>query len=162
VPYYAAALAKKDAGWTGHEVELGDVEDLDGVTDLLRELASGDDPVLLFVEENDEWFGVVRVDGDADPRVFLSDERVAEHSDIGSLLSADAVAVEDPVEDNDDESMSPEAEPAGDTEVLSDLGTSADRLLELCAEEGMLPSDVISTLCENAGCLEEYERIREG
>ena len=73
--------------WVGTEVDLADVEDLDGVVDVLRQ-AVGDDTevaVLLF-EENDEWFGIVRIDEDADPRVFVSDGRVVETSAIGAIL----------------------------------------------------------------------------
>jgi hypothetical protein len=33
-------------------------------------------------------------------------------------------------------------------------------LLALCAEEGQLPSDVISTLCEAAGCLDVLDKLR--
>ncbi|MCW2698153.1 MAG: putative tRNA adenosine deaminase-associated protein, partial [Modestobacter sp.] len=46
--------------------------------------------------------------------------------------------------------------------VFADLGTPADVLLELCAEEGLLPADVLTTLCERAGCDEVLEQLREG
>jgi putative tRNA adenosine deaminase-associated protein len=48
----------------------------------------------------------------------------------------------------------------GDTDLLSDLGTPGDVLLELCAEEGLLPGDVMSALCERAGCLDVLDEIR--
>ena len=34
-------------------------------------------------------------------------------------------------------------DPIGDADVLADLGTPADRLLKLCAEEGQLPADIL-------------------
>src|SRR5256885_9581233 len=42
VSYFAAALARRGGDWVGTEVELADVEDLDGVVDVLRQ-AVGDE-----------------------------------------------------------------------------------------------------------------------
>ena len=165
--YFAAALARSDGAWVGSEFDLDDVEDLDQVVDMLRELAGDDSegPALLFVEEDDEWFGVVRVDGDNDPRVFVSDSRVVEQSRVAGILYEEAAAqpvveAEESEDDDDEESMRPAAEPAGDAELVADLGTSSARLLELCAEEGQLPADIITAMCERAGCLDELDQLR--
>jgi putative tRNA adenosine deaminase-associated protein len=167
VAYFAAALARSDGAWVGSEFDLDDVEDLDQVVDMLRELAGDDSegPALLFVEEDDEWFGVVRVDGDNDPRVFVSDSRVVEQSRVAGILYEEAAAqpvveAEESEDDDDEESMRPAAEPAGDAELVADLGTSSARLLELCAEEGQLPADIITAICERAGCLDELDQLR--
>lgn len=161
--YFATALVRRDARWTGREIDLDDLDDLDAVLDLLRDLA-GDDTAtaLLLVEEDDEWLGIVRVDGDGDPRVFVSDARVLDHSEVATLLFEDAPrsGVEEP-EDDEESVPRPETEPAGDIDLLTDLGTSGGELLALCAEEGMLPADVISAVCEKAGCLEVVEELRE-
>jgi putative tRNA adenosine deaminase-associated protein len=169
VTYAAAALARVDATWYGDELELDDVEDLDGVVELLREVV-GDDAktALLFVEEDDEWFAVLRVDADGEPRVFVSDARVIASSDTAALFAEAAVEVtvdedDDAADDEDSESddgTRADGDPTGDPTLLADLGTPAARLLELCAEEGQLPSDVISTLCEAAGCLDVLEKLR--
>ena len=161
--YFAAAVARTADGWTGQEVDLREVEDLEALADVLRELTgSGPGPALLLLEENDEYLAVVRVDGGAtaldEPRVFLSDRRAVQLSDVAALLWEDAPA---PVAD-DDEGPRPVAEPVGDAGLLSDLGTSADELLELCAEEGLLPADVLTEVCERAGCAEALEQVREG
>jgi putative tRNA adenosine deaminase-associated protein len=66
----------------------------------------------------------------------------------------------DDEEDDDDTVARIDADPAGDSALLSDLGTSGPKLLALCAEEGQLPADVISTLCEAAGCLDVLEKLR--
>ena len=161
--YFATALARDDGSWTARDVDLDDVADLDTAVDLLRDIA-GDGPALLCVEENDEWFGVVRVDGDTEPRVFVSDARVIEQSKLAALLFADAPAKSGAElnEDEDEPSVRPAGEPAGDAHLLEDLGTPASTLLELCAEEGMLPADVIAAVCEKAGCLDALEQLREG
>ncbi len=171
--YAAAALARVDGAWFGDELDLADVEDLDGVVELLREVV-GDDATtaLLFVEEDDEWFAVLRVDSDNEPRVFVSDARVIASSDTAALFAEAAVEVS--VDDDDDADEDDEADeeedadegtradgdPTGDATLLADLGTPAHRLLELCAEEGQLPADVITALCEAAGCLDVLEKLR--
>jgi putative tRNA adenosine deaminase-associated protein len=167
----ASALARIDAAWFGDDVALDEVEDLDGVVELVREVIGDDaDTGLLFVEEDDEWFAIIRIDADGDPRVFMSDARVVTSSDIAALFAEAAieVSVEDDAataaEDDEDEDADDngriDGDPAGELGLLNDLGTSASRLVALCAEEGQLPSDVISTLCESAGCLDVLEKLR--
>src|SRR5919112_216261 len=95
-------------------------------------------PALLLLEQDDEWLGVVRVDGDDDPRVFLSDRRAVEVSEVAAMIWDADPAV--PVEgDEEDEGTRPVAEPVGDAGLLADLGTPAETLLALCADVGMLP-----------------------
>lgn len=173
--YFAAALARRGSGWTGEEIDLDDVEDLDGVVDSVRQ-AVGDDAetALMLFEENDEWFGVVRIDDDGDPRVFVSDGRVLETSQVGGILGEAATVEDDDAADvggdDDEESGDDEEEdegsraagdPIGDPDLLADLGVPGNRLLALCAEEGQLPADILSALCESAGCLDALEALRE-
>jgi putative tRNA adenosine deaminase-associated protein len=170
VSYFAAVLARHSTEWSADEIDLKAVEDLDGVLDEMRSVAEDAETLLLFVEEDDEWFAVVRVDEDGDPRVFLSDGRAMESSQLGALFGeAAAVAAlddddedgdEDDGDDDDDEATQVAGDPVGDADVLSDLGTPAARLLALCAEEGQLPADVMSVLCETAGCLEALDALR--
>ena len=49
--YFAVALARAAEGWTGEEIDLDEVEDLEGLTELLRDL-TGDaaGPALLLLE----------------------------------------------------------------------------------------------------------------
>ena len=166
MPYFAAALARTPGGWSGNELDLSEVADLEQLADLLRDLTGdGDGPALLLLEEDDEHLAVVRVDGGVggldEPRVFLSDRRAVQASDVARMLWEDSedASSED---DEEDEGTRPIAEPVGDTALLADLGTSADDLLALCAEEGLLPADVLTAVCERAGCDEVLESLREG
>jgi putative tRNA adenosine deaminase-associated protein len=168
VGYFAAAMARRSSGWDGAELDLDDVIDVDDLADLARDAVGGEgaEPLLIFLEENDEWLGIARVDGGGDARLFLSDGRTVGTSDLARALFVDAgPAPEDEQPSNDadeDERLALAAgDPVGDPDVLADLGTSAQNLLALCVEEGMLPGDVIAALCENAGCLDEFERLRE-
>ena len=164
--YFAAALARTSGGWTGSELDLDEVEDLEALAEQLRDL-SGDEPgpALLLFEENDEYVAIVRVDGGTgsldEPRVFLSDRRAVQGSDVAAMLWEDA-DLSEVAEDDEDEGTRPVAEPVGDTAVLADLGTPPDELLRLCATEGLLPADVLTALCEKAGCADVLEELRDG
>ena len=164
--YFAAALARTDEGWTGVELDLTQVDDLESLADLLRDLTGeGPGPALLMLEEDDEHIAIVRVDGGAgslsEPRVFLSDRRALHGSDVAAMLWEDREISEDDEQD-EDEGTRPIAEPVGDTEVLVDFGTPPESLLEVCAEEGLLPADVLTVLCERIGCADVLEQLREG
>ncbi|HVV77440.1 MAG TPA: tRNA adenosine deaminase-associated protein [Mycobacteriales bacterium] len=169
----ASALARVDSAWFGDDVSLDELEDLDSVVEMVREVIGDDaDTGILFVEEDDEWFAILRIDADGDPRVFVSDARVVGSSEIAALLAEGAIEVpaaddvdeddeaEDGDEEGDDDAVLADGDPAGDSGLMSDLGTSSSRLLALCAEEGALPADVIASLCEAAGCLDVLEKLR--
>jgi putative tRNA adenosine deaminase-associated protein len=166
VTYFAAALARTADGWTGRELDLRDVEDLESLAEELRDLVEEQNagPALLLLEEDDEYVGVVRVDaGDLDePRVFLSDRRAVQASDVAAMLWEEAEDETDLDDDDEDEGTRPVAEPVGDPALLADLGTSSVVLLELCAEEGLLPADVLTGIAERAGFLEVLDSLRDG
>jgi putative tRNA adenosine deaminase-associated protein len=158
VGYFAAAVILSSGAWSARDLDLDEVEDLEELVDTMRDL-DGDGPALLLLEADDEWLGVVRVDGDADPRVFLSDRRAVEVSEVAALLWE--VEPQPPVEEDEEEGPRPVAEPVGDPGLLADLGTPADDLLALCAHEGFLPGDVLSAVGERAGFLEVLDDLRE-
>jgi putative tRNA adenosine deaminase-associated protein len=162
VPYFAAALAQSPQGWTGREIDLENVEDLDSLVELLRDFADGT-TVLFFLEEDDEYVAIVRVDGDGDPRTFISDDRAIATSPHAALLMEDVAPPEDvEVDEDDDEGTRPDAEVAGDVDIVASYGVSGDTLVELCATEGMLPADIVTAICEKAGCADVLDEIREG
>jgi putative tRNA adenosine deaminase-associated protein len=156
VPYFAAIFAHTDNGWIGAEAELTDALGMDDIIDLLREAAveATGDTVLLLVEEDDEWFGVVRLDGDDDPRAFLSDERAGRTSGIAALL-AQFVDSATPADAED----SPDGDLLGDPELLQDLGLDAARLADL--SESSLPGDALLVVAEHAGFADEFDRLRD-
>ena len=84
--YFTAVLAREGKGWSVHDVEVDSASDLDELTSELRGLVDDDEPVLLLVEREDAWWAVVRVDGDEDPRVFVSDVGGAAHSPYAGFL----------------------------------------------------------------------------
>lgn len=165
--YFAALLARGDGEWIATELDLDTFDDIEGIAEFMRDQAAADEPVLLFVEADDEWFAVVRVDGTEDARVFLSDMRAVETSDIATLLFADEVSdgleeeeLETDESGDEEQSSRPTPEPGGAADLLADLGTSAGELLKLCESEGLLPGDVVTVLAERAGAGDALEQLR--
>lgn len=174
--HLAAMIARKDNRWKGtdtDDIDLDNIDDIEQIVDIMRDATVDDSPVLLFVEEDDEWFAMVRVDGADEPRVFISDARVVAVSDVAMALFGDlasnevadvseAIAEDEDVRVEDDESPSvrPVPEPSGAADLLADYGISSQDLLDMCAEEGALPADVITAICERLGCADEIEVYR--
>ncbi|MET8291020.1 hypothetical protein ACGFWD_02480 [Streptomyces sp. NPDC048448] len=178
--YFAALLARTEDGWEASDTELDDVETLSDLTDLARE-ASEEDTVLVLIEQEDAWFGVVRVDGEEDPRIYVSDAAAAARSSYGEILLTDELLGRDPGDDDadldsldldgtedgepddahdsddEDETVTDEAvshSPVGDREILADLGVSEKELLAL--DEG----DALSTIADALGAAEVLETVR--
>jgi putative tRNA adenosine deaminase-associated protein len=154
VPYYTAVIARVADEWELVPADLEDLEDLDDIADAVRDsVPTG--PGLAVLEREDEWFAVVRVDGDAEPRVFVSDLAAARegvHAGIfqdvrdadGGRAAVATVTDEDEVDDDPDDEAdsgsvteSPSARSlvsapwGGDPAILDDLGVSGDVLTEL-------------------------------
>ncbi|MFH8976400.1 hypothetical protein [Streptomyces sp. NPDC017890] len=100
--YFAALLARTEDGWEASDTELDDVETLSDLADLAREAAPDDDTVLVLIEQEDAWFGVVRVDGEEDPRIYVSDAAAAARSSYGEILLTDELLGREPGDDGDD------------------------------------------------------------
>lgn len=167
--HFAAAAVRGKSGWTATEVDLDGLADIDEVADRLRDV-DPDAPVsLMFVEADDSYLVVLRLDEGEDLRVFGSDSVFAEESRLGALLLSDvespALEPDEDVGGDDDEqdkpAADPSADPIGDADLLSDLGVSAHKLLQLCATDGMLPSDITAELCQMIGCGDEVEELRD-
>ena len=174
VAYFAALLARSDEGWDASDVDLDDVADIDGLADVLRSSAYDDQPVLLFLEQEDMWFAVVRVDGDDDARVFVSDAAAVARSAYGDVLlnrlteDLDELAgvslshdyEGDVDEDEDGQRSRLDSGPLGDADLMADLGVPASMLYELCAGDGMLPTDALAEIADQAGFADALESMR--
>jgi putative tRNA adenosine deaminase-associated protein len=153
VSYFAAVLARTPTGWTAKELDLDEVETIDDIAELVRDASDAARTAMMFIEQDDEYVGILRVDGEQDdPRVFLSDGSAAEEYDLAGLLADGLVDAEQDIDDD----------PVGDAGLVADLGTPAGELLALVCHEGTLPSDVITAVCEKAGCLDVLEGLRGG
>ncbi|MEU5887660.1 hypothetical protein ABZ835_12610 [Streptomyces sp. NPDC047461] len=176
--YFAALLARTEDGWEASDTELLDnVETLSDLADLAREAAAEDDTVLVLIEQEDAWFGVVRIDGEDDPRIYVSDAAAAARSSYGEILLTDELLGREPEddepdldaldldgtedgedEDGDDAESVGSAEvvphgPVGDPGVLDDLGVSEKELKTLS-------TDALTEIAESLGASEVLETVR--
>ncbi|MEV0415238.1 hypothetical protein AB0I68_31730 [Streptomyces sp. NPDC050448] len=181
--YFAALLARTEDGWEASDMELDDVESLSDLIDLARAAAVDDDTVVALIEQEDAWFGVVRVDGEEDPRYFVSNASAASRSSYGSMLTdellgsdeeddeldeldldgtedgeEDTIAAFTGADDDEDEEDSPGAEPVpagplGDPRLLDDLGVSHKQLMTL-------DGDALSEIADSLGATEVLEAVR--
>ncbi|MCL3992814.1 tRNA adenosine deaminase-associated protein [Streptomyces lavenduligriseus] len=176
--YFAALLARTEDGWEASDTELDDVETLSDLADLAREASPDEDTVLVLIEQEDSWFGVVRVDGEDDPRIYVSDAAAARRSAYGELLLTDELlgrepgaddgpdldaldldGTEDGESEEDDEEVVGAADavthsPVGDSGILDDLGISEKELRSLDA------NDALNTIAEALGASEVLETVR--
>ncbi|MEV4615127.1 hypothetical protein AB0K43_21415 [Kitasatospora sp. NPDC049258] len=183
--YFAAVLARTGAGWDVSETELDNVEALTDLVDLAREAAEDDDTVLVFIEQEDAWFAVLRVDGEEDPRIFVSDGAAAARSSYGAILTDELVDhsgddfddLDDLVAELDDEDAADGEQdgdeeaagavgpggvpvgPLGDAELLAEYGLGATELTDL-AGEGAVPGEALAEIAEAIGCGEILEAVR--
>jgi putative tRNA adenosine deaminase-associated protein len=173
VAYFTAVIARAGAAWRSRDVEVDDANTLEELTDALRGVAVGDQPVLAVIEHEDEWFGVVRVDGDEEPRLFVSDLAAASRSRYGPLLAPaadvdsddDLVEDEDAADGDDDEGGKEDDEPkiaawAGETDMLEDLGVSGRTLRKLVEENSDDPGTVLAEVGETVGFVELLDTLR--
>jgi putative tRNA adenosine deaminase-associated protein len=168
-------------------MELNGVADIDEVADRLREVEPEADVSLLFVEADDLYLVILRLDEGEDLRVFGSDSAFAEESRLGALLLGDAAGPAsvpgsptrwvEPAPDTEDgdlradepggsdepaaDTKEPDVDPVGDAELLADLGVPGRRLLMVCGRDGMLPADITAEICQAIGCPDEMEELRE-
>ncbi|WP_200305358.1 tRNA adenosine deaminase-associated protein [Streptomyces adelaidensis] len=173
--YFAALLARTEDGWEASDTEIDDVETLSDLAELAREASPGDDTVLVLIEQEDAWFGVVRIDGEDDPRIYVSDAAAAARSSYGEILLTDELLGRDPgddpdldaldldgtedgePDDDDDDGTGAEAvphSPVGDSEILDDLGVGEKQLRALDAD------DALGSIAEALGASEVLETVR--
>ncbi|MHA4816505.1 tRNA adenosine deaminase-associated protein [Streptomyces aculeolatus] len=181
--YFAALLARTEDGWEASDTELDDVETLDDLADLAREAtADADETVLVLLEQEDIWYSVIRIDGEDDPRVFVSNAAAAGRSAYGEILLTPELLGREPEDDSALDSLTdldgtedgePDADtgadadsdadpdappgtpagPVGDSELLEDLGVSEKQLLAL-------NGDAVNEIADLLGAADVLETVR--
>jgi putative tRNA adenosine deaminase-associated protein len=173
VSYFAAAAVRGSHGWSAAEVDLSGVADIDEVADRLRDVDAEAPVSLLFVESDDSYLVILRLDEGEDLRVFGSDGAFAEESRLGALLLGDVETAVPDIEEvvaaatsgngsaEPQPPADPDVEPIGDPDLLADLGLPGPQLLALCTREGLLPADVTTEVCAAIGAGDAIDQIRE-
>jgi putative tRNA adenosine deaminase-associated protein len=178
--YFAALLARTEDGWKARDTELDDVETLTDLAELAREVMTDEETVLAWIEQEDSWFGVIRMDGEDDPRIYVSDAASASRSSYGAMLTDELVGRDldelddldaldlDGTEDGEDEEAEEDngaldaepipAGPLGEADLLADLGISEKQLLSLSSDSE--PGEALSVIAEALGCDTDLEAVR--
>lgn len=133
----------------------------------------------MLIEQEDAWFGVVRVDGEDDPRIYVSDAAAAARSSYGEILLTDELLGRDPDdgddldaldldgtedgesdEDEDDDGARATGSadavphgPVGDPQILDDLGVSEKELR-------LMSTEAVTEIAESLGASETLETVR--
>ena len=174
--YFTAVLARSGRSWKARDVEVDDATTLDDLADALRGVAVGDEPVLAVVEHEDEWFAIIRVDGEELPRLFVSDLAAASHGHYAELLAPaadvdnddDDLPAADDSEDDDEDDEDAEKEDeeivlaawAGETDLLEDLGVPGRTLRKLVEDNADDPGLVLAEVGESVGFADLLEALR--
>ncbi|HEY7224314.1 MAG TPA: tRNA adenosine deaminase-associated protein [Micromonosporaceae bacterium] len=174
--HFAAAVVRSEGQWSASELSLTDAADVQDVADRLRDADPSADVALLFVESDDAYLTILRLDEGEDLRVFSSDAAFADESRVGALLLGESPQTSVEIDAELTAPPTPDAEPAkgaadpgdpglvepaGDPALLADLGVPATHLLALCANEDLLPSDVTAEVCMAIGAGDDVEELRE-
>lgn len=148
--YFTAVLLRDGDKWSARDVDLDDLSDLGELADRLRLIEAGDEPVLVMIEREDAWWALVRVDGDEDPRVFVSDVAGSASTAYGRFLDTPSTTGEE---------AATGGSCGGDFDVLADLGTSPEELRDICEDE-MVPMDALAVVAEAGGFAELLDSLR--
>lgn len=145
---FALAAVREDGLWSVIPLPPAAADDLESLIHALRQ-QPGDIGALGLLSFAEDFFVIVRVHGDT-VSYLLSDVTAAFDSPFaGQVLERMKL----PMPDGDDED---DIEPAGDLELLKDLGASPLLMAELCDDLDLFPDDVFSRLAEQLGFTEQY------
>lgn len=145
---FAVAAYRDDGQWQLAELRPAVGEDLDALLGALGRFPS-DVGVLGLVSVNDDFFVVVRRRGGHVDAV-LSDLTATTDSPLARGV-VDRLDLPEPTDDD--------PRPAGDLELLADLGIDAIELGVLCDDEELYPDEILGEVAERLGFGELFEAI---
>ncbi|MFC9245149.1 hypothetical protein ACFT7S_14310 [Streptomyces sp. NPDC057136] len=141
--YFAALLARTEDGWEASDTELDDVETLSDLTDLARDASVDEDTVLVYIEQEDAWFGVVRVDGEEDPRIYVSDASAAARSSYGEILLTDELLGREPGAEDEIAALEELVDLGGTEDGEPEVSEAVDGRAEPLADDDDIPLDAV-------------------
>jgi putative tRNA adenosine deaminase-associated protein len=144
---FALAAYREDGEWKVREIAHSLAEDVEALATALRRFP-GDVGALALVAVDEDFFLIVRVDGTA-VRLLLSDVTAADEWEI-ARSAVEQLGLPYPEEDDDQV-------PAGDLDILGDLGVHADELGELLDDDEAYPDEVLSDIARLLGFGETFD-----
>lgn len=146
---FAVAAYRDEGEWQVVELNPSLGEDVEELSHALTRFPS-DVGVLGLVSMNDDFFVILRRSG-TQVRAMLSDVTAVTDWPLAGGV-ADLLDLPDP----DDED---EPQPAGDLELLSDLGMPAMDLGVLCDDDELYPEDILRDVAARLGFGDAFEAV---
>ena len=138
---FALAAYREEGQWQVEEMAHSHVEDVEAVATALRRFP-GDFGALGLVAVDEDFFLIVRVAG-ADVRLLLSDVTAADEWEL-ARSAVELLGLPYPEEDDDQV-------PAGDLDILGDLGLHAMDMGVLLDDDELYPDEVLSDVARRLG-----------
>ncbi|MEJ7757913.1 MAG: tRNA adenosine deaminase-associated protein [Nocardioidaceae bacterium] len=145
----AVAAFREEGEWQVSELPKAVANDIDELIAAPRPWRS-DSGVLGLVAVDEDFFVLARVQG-THVRVLLSDVTAVTEWPIASGV-ADLLDVPDPDDDDD-------PQPAGDMDIVSDLGMSAMDLAVLCDDPELYPEEMLTNIATRLGFGAQFEDV---
>lgn len=146
---FALAAYREEGVWRVAELTPDHAVDIETLAAALRRFP-GDGGAVGMVAVDEDFFVLVRVAGPR-TRVMLSDVSAATEWELAATvvdhLGLPLVADED------------EAEPAGDLELLSDLGVDAMDLAEILDDDELYPDEMLSEVARGLGFGDVFDDV---
>lgn len=146
---FALAAYREEGVWRVAELTPDHAVDIETLASALRRFP-GDGGAVGMVAVDEDFFVLVRVAGPR-TRVMLSDVSAATEWELAATvvdhLGLPLVADED------------EAEPAGDLELLSDLGVDAMDLAEILDDDDLYPDEMLSEVARGLGFGDVFDDV---
>ena len=146
---FAIAAYRDEGVWQLTELHASLAEDIDDLLDALKRFPS-EVGVLAFVSISDEFFVIVRAVG-SKVRVLLSDVTAVTDWPLASGV-ADFLDMPDPEDDDG-------PQPAGDLDIVGDLGMQAMELSVLCDDPDLYPDEVLANVAWRLGFGDDFEAL---
>lgn len=146
---FAIAAYRDEGVWQLAELHASLADDIEDLLNALKRFPS-DVGVLALVSVSDEFFVIVRAIG-SKVRLLLSDVTAVTDWPLASGV-ADILDMPDPEDDDD-------PQPAGDLDIVSDLGMQAMELGVLCDDPNLYPDEVLTNVARRLGFGDDFEAL---
>jgi putative tRNA adenosine deaminase-associated protein len=146
---FALAAYREDGQWTVQDLAHDHLGDVGTIGQALRRLP-GDGGAVAMVAVDEDFFVIVRVAGPT-TRVLLSDVTAAEDWELASSAVEFLGLPELELEDQD------EQVPAGDLDLLGDLGMHAMEMGLLLDDVDLYPDEALSDVARRLGFGEQFD-----
>ncbi|HYO39097.1 MAG TPA: tRNA adenosine deaminase-associated protein [Nocardioidaceae bacterium] len=145
---FALVAYREEGAWQVEELDSGTAADLYDLTFELRRYP-GDAGALGLVSVDEDFFVLVRVLG-AQTRLLLSDVSAATQWPLARLV---VDHLELPLPDEEDE------EPAGDLDIVADLGLGAMDMGAMLDEGDLYPDELLGDIAARLGFGRQYDEL---